>query len=176
MTTATNKTLTNIIYDLFVKTGFPINSIKYSVAQALHETGNKIDQPHEIDGKNWSGITYINNKLLQKNAKRGNLKPKEDWSNPNIPEYYAWFETVEDWARDFKRLVSRNNGLKGKPIEATTLQDYVARLKANHYFGDTEKNYFSSLTFWLEKVKKTIQDNAAKTVVLLIIALALINY
>lgn len=167
----TTKTLSNVLYNIFLSVGFPINSIKFAVAQALHETGNKIDQPHETNGKNWSGITYIGQPTLQKNAKRGNLKPQKDWNDPNKPEYYAWFDTVEDWARDFKRIISRSNGLKGRPIEATTLKEYATRLKANYYFGDTVENYSKALTYWLDKIKATLPAN--NTAILIFIAIGI---
>lgn len=167
----TTKTLSNVLYNIFLSVGFPANSIKFAVAQALHETGNKIDQPHEINGHNWSGITYIGKTQLQKNAKRGNLKPQTDWNNPNIPEYYAWFETVEDWARDFKRLISRSNGLKGRPIEANNLTDYAIRLKANGYYGDTIENYSKALNYWIDKIKTTLP--ATNTAILIFIAIGI---
>ena len=169
--TPTTKTLSNVLYNIFLSVGFPANSIKFAVAQALHETGNKIDQPHETNGHNWSGITWIAQPTLQKNAKRGNLKPQKDWNDPNKPEYYAWFETVEDWARDFKRIISRSNGLKGRPIEATTLKEYATRLKANFYFGDTIENYSKALTYWIDKIKTTLP--ATNTAILIFIAIGI---
>lgn len=167
----TTKTLSNVLYNIFLSVGFPANSIKFAVAQALHETGNKIDQSHELTGHNWSGITYIGQPLYQKNAKRGNLKPQTDWSNPNKPEYYAFFDTVEDWARDFKRIISRSNGLKGRPIEATTLKEYATRLKANFYFGDSIENYSKALSYWLDKIKATLP--ATNTAILIFIAIGI---
>lgn len=167
----TTKTLSNVLYNIFLSVDFPANSIKFAVAQALHETGNKIDQPHETNGHNWSGITYIGQPMLQKKAKRGNLKPQKDWNDPNKPEYYAWFDTIEDWARDFKRIISRSNGLKGRPIEATTLKEYATRLKANFYFRDTIENYSKALNYWLDKIKTTLP--ATNTAILIFIAIGI---
>lgn len=175
MTTPATNNLSNRIASIFLRVGFPLNSIKFAIAQALHETGNKIEQPQETAGNNWSGITWINNSALQKNAVKGNIKPKKDWSNPNKPEYYAAFNSVDDWAIDFKRLISRNNGKQGRPIDATNVVDYVKRLKANAYFGDSEKNYLKALQYWMDKIIEMVLSNPAKTLVLLLIAVAIIN-
>ena len=169
--TPPTKTLASVIYSLFQKTGFPANSIKFAVAQALHETGNKIDQALEKGGNNWSGITWINDMNLQKHAKRGTLKPQRDWYRPNVAEYYAAFDTIEDWAIDFKRIISRNNGLKGRPIEATNITDYATRLKANGYYGAPLLDYQKALNYWLEKIKTIIPTNS--TTILIFLALGL---
>ena len=163
--------LTTLLVNLFKTNGFPTAIIPFAVAQVMHETGGKLDRPLEVQDFNISGINFINNKALQKNAVRGVMKPKREWKDQNKPEYYAKFANYDAWARDYKRILSSNRGMKGKPIEATNLQQFTDRLRANYYFADNPTAYGNALLKWLAQIKNFMP---ADIIPLLLIIFAII--
>ena len=163
--------LTTLLVNLFKTNGFPTAIIPFAVAQVMHETGGKLDRPLEVQDFNISGINFINNKALQKDAVRGVMKPKREWKDQIKPEYYAKFANYDAWARDYKRLLSRNNGGKGKPIDSTTLKQFSERLAANNYFTDSPTNYANALMRWMQQIKNSLP---ADIIPLLLIIFAII--
>ena len=119
---------------LLLSVGFPASNIDLFVAQILHETGGKIDSKLEMEGNNLTGIKYIG-KSYQRNAQAGVLSPEGN--------RYAKFATLKDWAKDYKRILSLG---AEKPLHATNVVDFVARLKNNAYFTDNGKNYLSGVS------------------------------
>jgi hypothetical protein len=140
---------------IFTALNAPPPVVPFLVAQVAYETGNfksKLLKDHN----NASGIVWTG-KASQKNATKGRPLPED-------PRYfYAKFATLQDWARDYIRVLS----LKNKPIQATTADDFVARLKANGYFTAPVEQYKKGFMSYLKKYG-TIAPPAAGVLLLLI--------
>lgn len=113
-------------------------SLPFLMAQVAHETGD-FDSNVYRNNNNMSGITYINKPSKQKNASRGTALPKSEWSSPDKPIYYAKFNTLTDWAKDYLRLV-------GSPVQkAKSIEEYAKMLKDRGYYTATLKEYTDSM-------------------------------
>lgn len=159
--------LLTLLVNLFKTNGFSTTIIPFAVAQIMHETGGKLDRPLEVQDFNISGIRFVG----QKGATKGVTRPVKEWANKNIPEYYAKYSNYDAWAKDYKRILSSNRGLKGKPIEATNLQQFIDRLRANYYFADNPTAYGNALLKWLAQIKNFMP---ADIIPLLLIIFAII--
>ena len=127
--------------------GAPITSLPFLMAQVAHETGD-FDSNVYRNNTNMSGITYINKPAKQKNASRGTALPKSEWSAPDKPIYYAKFNTLEDWARDYLRLV-------GSPVQkAKSIEEYAKLLKDRGYYTATLKSYTNAVKGHLAELMK----------------------
>ena len=133
--------------------GIDETRLKFALSQLLLETGQftKSSQVATLNN-NFSGIRYIN-KPYQK-ASQGSPVPVSERISPasNPLNFYAKFATVQDWANDYKRILS----IKSQPIKATTLSDFNARLARNGYY-DTRRpnaanNYYNLLKFYFSKL------------------------
>jgi hypothetical protein len=133
---------------LFTSLGAPKSAIPFMVSQVAHETGDfKSLELQKYN--NATGIIFLNSPK-QKNASRGDVLPES-------PQYnYAVFDTIEDWARDYMRILSIGSK---PPIKASTLTDFVTRLKNNKYFGDTIENYLKGLKRAYDKYGKVFVVN-----------------
>lgn len=131
------------VQGLLTKAGFVPGSLveTYATAQVMYET-NGLTSPLAQKYNNLSGITFIN-KPYQKNAY-------------HATNNYAGFATPQDWANDYYRILSLS---PGKPIAATSFQQFFQGLVANHYFGDSQANYSAGLNTWIKKINDAI--NAA---------------
>ena len=136
------------VKQLLINAGFPNNSLLFALAQCCFESGGvEFNSPVDLANNNLTGITYANGEGWQHNATCGTPMPPQD----SLTGHYAHFATMQDWANDFHRIVHAQfswNRL-GRPIEATTLEDYVARLKDNHYFQADESVYLNGLKHYL---------------------------
>lgn len=125
------------LQDSLIKSGLKEPVLKFALAQILFETG-RFTSNSKVSAlnTNYSGIKWLN-KAYQK-ASRGSLAPpSERVSNINSPvNYYAKFDSIDDYAKDFVRIISlqRAANLSGKPVTASTLNAYVDRLALNNYF------------------------------------------
>lgn len=130
--------------------------VPFLVAQVAYETADfksKLLQDHN----NASGIVWTG-KASQKNATKGRPLPED-------PRYnYAKFDTLNDWARDYVRVLN----LRAKPIQATTADDFVKRLKANGYFTAPVELYKKGFERYLRKYGKIAAPGAAGLILLLI--------
>lgn len=139
-----------------IKAGLKDPQLNFALAQLLFETG-KFSKKSQVaaNNNNYSGIKWIN--ASRQHATKGTLVPEgERVKDPKSPlNYYAHFEDMNDWAKDFVRILSLQRSVNniGKPIEATTLDQYVKRLKLNQYFGDTESVYLNGLKKYLAMFK-----------------------
>ena len=135
--------------------GFTGDSLNFALAQLLFESGRFTARSQvSVLNNNYSGIKFLN-KPYQK-AERGSAVPSaEKYSNPNNPlNFYAKFSNIDDWAKDFKRILS----FGAKPIQATNINDYAQRLANNHYY-DTKKtnavkNYTNGLKSYFDMFNK----------------------
>ena len=128
------------------KAGFQDPQINYALAQLLFETG-KFTTGSQVAqlNNNYSGINWINKPY--QHATKGSPKPSSEGGG-----YYAHFENMDDWAKDFMRILSlqRSANLVGPPITADTLQKYVDRLSLNGYFASDKTAYFKGLKKYLD--------------------------
>mgnify|MGYP003648012305 FL=1 len=123
--------------------------LSFALSQVLLETGNfsKSSTVYK-ENNNFSGIKWIN-KPYQKNAIKGSLSPEGN--------YYAKFNTPEDWANDYIRILSlkRSKNTIGRPIDAENIEDFNNRLYANSYYSTlpgAKESYLKNLQFWLKKL------------------------
>lgn len=112
-------TQANAVHDALTRAGLPEPAASYALYQAYHETG-AFKSPLYLQHNNASGIMFAG----QNGATKGT-------------NGYAWFATLDDWAHAMQHEATK----KANPAGATSLEDYVHRLKANGYFTDTEANY-----------------------------------
>lgn len=144
-----------ILYILpyYYAAGFkPDNVLTYALAQTMLESDWMTSNVANVDN-NYSGIMFIN-KPYQKNATKGLPFPANEGK-----AFYAHFPSMKEWAADFYRILNLNTGGKGKPIDASTAQQYVDRLKANHYF--TSANYGTAFNAALKKVGAALEYGKA---------------
>lgn len=136
----------SILQEALLKAGLKDPVLKFALAQLLFETGRFTSKSKVAsENNNYSGIKFLN-KSYQK-ATRGSLAPpNERVSDINSPQnYYAKFASVDDWAKDFVRIISlqRSGNLAGKPVNAISLSTYIDRLALNKYFGSDRKLYLA---------------------------------
>ena len=129
-----------------IKAGLKDPVLKFALAQLLFETGRFTAKSKVAsENNNYSGIKYLN-RTYQK-ATRGSLAPpNERVSDINSPlNYYAKFASVDDWAKDFVRIISlqRSGNLAGKPVDSISLKTYIDRLALNKYFGSDRNLYLA---------------------------------
>lgn len=130
--------------DLLSRAGMTPGSLveTYAIAQVMHETGG-LTSNLARKYNNLSGIKYIN-KPYQKNAYLAT-------------NGYAGFKTDQDWANDYVRILSLS---PGKPINATSFQQFYNGLATNGYFVPAEAaEYSAGLNNWIRKISAAI--NAA---------------
>lgn len=147
--------------NVFNKAGVNANILPFVVAQVAHETGN-FKSKLLADHNNGSGITFINKPNVQKNAVKGRPLPE----NPKY--FYAKFDTLQDWANDHVRVLK----LKSKPIEATNVDDFVNRLKANGYFTAPIELYKKAVTKFYNQYKNLAPSPAAGGGIIAVILIA----
>lgn len=137
---------------LLQRAGVPNNSINYAIAQVMLESNlGRSNISKTLN--NYSGIKWIN-KPYQK-ATKGSKSPEGD--------FYAKYATPEDWASDYRRVLSID-GPQGAPIKATTIDQFLTRLQANKYFtaSNYRSAYFKSFNTLANAMKVT---NAGTTVI-----------
>jgi hypothetical protein len=121
--------------------------LDWAYAQAAFETAGFTHIPAKNDF-NLSGITWLNKPY--QDATKGRPKPDDKG------HYYAKFANFNKWATDFVRILNLG---QNKPINATSMPDYVNRLAANGYFDtrkkDAKANYLRGMQFYLSLVPKS---------------------
>lgn len=141
-TTTTSEQTAARFARMFTELNAPPLVVPFLVAQVAYETGDfksKLLKDHN----NASGIVWTG-KSTQKNATKGRPLPED-------PRYfYAKFDTLNDWARDYLRVLN----LRSKPIQATTADDFITRLKANGYFTAPQELYKKGFDKYLKKYGK----------------------
>jgi hypothetical protein len=130
--------------------GFKPVIVPILLGQIANETAYKgvpFNSPVSQKNTNYSGITWIN-KPTQKNAVKGSqLNIKE---TKGKPVYYAKFNSLQDWANDYFRILS---GGKNSPLSTTDTAIFVNRLKERGYFTDDTTTYLKNVNYWLDKFK-----------------------
>ena len=113
--------------------GFPKAGQPYFLAQTMMESGDE-NSPIARDDNNFSGIQFINKPYQVATASKLhtiNGKPAAHFASPGA------------WADDYKRILSLDRG-KGRPIDATSAQQFYERLLANKYFTKNEADRYQT--------------------------------
>jgi hypothetical protein len=145
----------------------PDHILPYIVAQVAHETGD-FKSKLLYDHNNATGITFANNSKLQKNAKKGRPLPEDSRYN------YAIFDSINDWAIDYIRLIKRG---KNKPMEAKDIDEYINRLKANNFFTANIDLYKTAVKKFIKKYGniKPTKTGGLITIILIVVLFAALN-
>jgi len=151
---------------LFRKAGAPDAVITFMVAQTSLESGN-FKSNQLVNFNNASGITFANNPKKQKNAKKGNPLPE----NPQY--FYAHFDTLQDWANDYVRVLNIGSA---KPLQQTTLDNYFNALLRNKYFpAEKAKQYATALNKLYKKYGNVLSNNITPLLITTFIVLIILN-
>ena len=146
------QTKLNIIASGLSQYNLPEEKLRWIIAQVLFETGLFTKKSSvAVANNNYSGIKWIN-ASRQKNASRGSEVPASERVSPATSpiNFYAKFNSFEDWSRDHYRIIST---FGQKPIlTATTLKDYISKLKKNSYFGSSEEDYYNGVKKYYDKL------------------------
>jgi hypothetical protein len=152
----TSETTAAMFAHMFTELSAPAKVIPYLVAQVAYETGDfksKLLKDHN----NASGIVYTG-RASQKNAVKGRPLPEDG------RYFYAKFTTLADWAKDYLRVLN----LKAKPIQATSPDDFITRLKSNGYFTAPVDQYKKGFDRYLKKYGNITPPAGAGVILLLI--------
>lgn len=132
----------SVAYDSLKAAGLNQPFLRLAMSQVMQETGVFSAHTEAANNdNNYSGIMFINNPDIQKNANQGSPFP----ANESRSAHYAKFETPTDWAIDFVRILSK---YPNYPIRAINPVDFVERLKANHYFSGNLALYTKNVTYF----------------------------
>jgi hypothetical protein len=113
--------------------GLDDERIGWVMGQIAYETGHYKNQG-TIKDNNLSGIKYYG----QPGASPGSPAPKSEGPNP-----YAHYKSIQDWANDYLRIMKSVG--KYRPLEASSVEEFVTRLKKNGYFGGDLASYISGV-------------------------------
>lgn len=136
--------------ELLKKQRVPDFLIPYCIAQIITETGWFSNRSYNTD-RNPGGVTWNKNYINNPNrpgTSRGTARSRPEWDkdangNRTIPNYYVHFDTWDNAARDYTRVLKLNKGL-GAPLDAKDINDYVARLIKNGYMANST-NYLNTM-------------------------------
>jgi hypothetical protein len=104
------------------------------------ETGYLTNTGSQVDN-NLSGITFDPRYFPA--SMKGSARPKKETGN------YVRFDSLEQWAKVYVQYLTK----KAAPIEATSIEDFVARLKANGYMRAPASIYLNTLKGVVERIK-----------------------
>jgi hypothetical protein len=144
-----HKAMTDVTYvmKLLEAAGMPEPAIPFAAAQAAFETGGFKSHISKVDN-NWSGIKWINKPY--QNATKGSPAPSREGG------YYAHFDSPQDWATDFVRILSLG---AQKPKDAASIEDYVTRLHDNRYFTANPAIYLRGVQTVLRQMQGLKKDD-----------------
>jgi hypothetical protein len=152
MPTTYNKTNFFRVLKALANQGYTGKPLLLALSQTAVETNGFKDEKI-TSHNNPSGITFINKPTKQKNATKGRILPES-------PKYnYAKFNTIDDWAVDYNRLV----GSAIKSSSDTT--SYAQKLADKKYYEVSARypnavaNYSRNLQFHLKNIQRIIVDN-----------------
>ena len=115
--------------------------IPYAIAQMINETGWFSNKSYNID-RNPGGVTWNDNYVKfasqRPGTSKGSLRPSNEGGN------YVHYDSWDNSAKDWLRVLNLNRGGKGRPLEAANITDYVTRLIANGYMADS-RGYLTNM-------------------------------
>jgi hypothetical protein len=108
--------------------------IPYAISQMINETGWFNNKSYILD-RNPGGVTwsekYIIDSKNRPGTSKGTLRPSGEGGN------YVHYDTWDNSAKDWVRILNSNRGGKGRPLESLNITDYVSRLIANGYMANS---------------------------------------
>lgn len=127
-------------YNALRRIGLSGLKLKLATSQAMYETGMfSTTSIAAYQDNNYTGILWINNPSVQKNATKG--QPADSPGH-----YWAHFTTVDDWAVDFYRIL---NLPSYRPIQnATDPISFAHLLKLNGYYTGSETTYAAGVNYY----------------------------
>lgn len=131
-------------YQALQQAGLSASQLKLALSAVMFETGAFSSLSNVADqDNNYSGIEWINNSSIQKNATQGTPFPAGEAENA----YYAHFATVNDWAVDYVRIL--NNPPYYPIASATDIDSFATLLEENGYYTGSESDYAAGiLHYW----------------------------
>lgn len=124
------------LYNAMQGKGLTDLQTRLMLSQALHETGLFTGSPNYNlmdNNNNFAGIT--------KNSRY-----------PNSPNAYADYPNLDAFVNDWILILSMNN----QPINATGVDDFVTRLKANGYFTDAYSTYDNAVNSYFNLLSQQL--------------------
>jgi uncharacterized FlgJ-related protein len=113
--------------------GLDNERISWVMGQIAFETGH-YKNTGALKDNNLTGIKYFG----QSGASAGSPAPANEGKNP-----YAHYDSIDSWAKDYLRIM--NNVGKYRPLEASSVDEFVTRLKKNGYFGGDLNSYIKGV-------------------------------
>jgi hypothetical protein len=138
-----------------IKQGLKGLQLTLALCQVAHETGD-FESNVLLKNNNATGIMFLNN-AKQKNCKKGLPFPSKEGKY-----FYANFNSLDDWAIDFLRIVKKSL------FSSVGIVDYATKLKNQKYFTDNLQNYIKGMNSHykqLDKLKVFMSNN--KSILLL---------
>ena len=145
-------------YNALKNQGVNENILPYLIAKLAYETDFFTSNVYKKN-LNPGGISWNTNYLKRPGTSKGTQRPVRENDKPGVNQFYVKFDNVETAAKDYIRIINKKGRL-GKPIEATDLDNFVDRLKANGYFTDSIQKYKAGLIS-VNKRLSTWNDYAA---------------
>lgn len=124
------------------KQGISASFLPLAMLQLSHETAGFNSRVSRVN--NLSGIKYVK----QAYAKDSGIVSPEG-------NNYAAYNSYNDWAKDYLRIIKRMGADK-----ASSIAEFAAILKKKGYYTDTQKNYEKGLISWRNQVGKMFSDVA----------------
>ena len=120
---------------------------KFVLAQIMVETGMFIKETGVFEkNTNASGITWSGSVGQRSTgATQGTARPTKEGKGT----FYAKYPNLTAWAKDYMRILNKGS----YPLKATSIKDYVHRLKLNKYFADPEAVYLKNATFYYNLIQ-----------------------
>jgi len=169
-----------IIYNVGVNNGLTSNAAINLTAQGRLESGNYSSNLFNTDN-NAFGYKYVG----QSGASQGILTPQNEWNDPNIPEYYAHYNNLNDSALEIIHWINRRiaDGTF-QMSELETPDGYANAFKNGNYFGESAVQYSqdliseikNNLLNGIKTATQTIQKNPITSVIVGISIILLILY
>lgn len=125
--------------------GFSETIIPYLLAQVSHETDGLTSQ-QATKYNNYSGIKYN----------------KHGTGSGATANGYAIYSSPAKWAQDYHRILSL---APGRPVDATSAQDFLDRLFKNHYFGTGTAAYNTYSAGLNRRLRELLQSSKGTTTI-----------
>lgn len=147
------------ILKALVSVGYTGKDLLFALAQSAHETSG-FTNDKITSHNNPSGITFANNPSKQKNATQGRVLP--EWKDKPKKYYYAKFNTLNDWAVDYNRIIGK--ALKSSADTTTYAQNLAKQgyYEVSSRYPKAIQNYSDGLLFHLKNIQRIIVDNINK--------------
>jgi hypothetical protein len=139
--------------DTLYSNGFSAKQISFTLPQLLVESGY-FTSPSYLQDINPLGIKYKPT-APSVDTTQGRKSTEGD--------YYARFKSKDSLAKEYKRILNlqRTDNKIGKPIDATSLEDFNNRLYANGYYAkdlEHKTNYLKGLISANKNISIAIPD------------------